>query len=281
MDNETMNIAKALLFLRYGATSEAGYFDSEMSYPSWNSISHHVGNENVDPIGIELSSNYEDHSIDHNSSHEIAPLSPKDSSESTMNLDSSSDASPPTIYAKTRPVSRSNVSRAPRNTLKGKSTTFRKRRGNLPKHCVMKMLAWLELNRYNAYPSEMTKQEMAADMGITVKQVSNWFINARRRRLDMILAGEGKCASDFRITRKKKGSTTNHRTRKTSTKVKLSYQAEDDDLYTVTPRPPQTPPTPCCSTSPSIYESSTDESIFEFRPITPTPRERTLDFASL
>lgn len=204
MDNETMNIAQALLFLRYGPTSETGYFDSEMSYPTWNSISHHVGNENVDPIGIELSSNYEDHSIDHNSSHEIAPLSPKDSSESTMNLDSSSDASPPTIYAKTRPVSRSNVSRAPRNTLKGKSTTFRKRRGNLPKHCVMKMLAWLELNRYNAYPSEMTKQEMAADMGITVKQVSNWFINARRRRLDMILAGEGKCASDFRITRKKK-----------------------------------------------------------------------------
>ena len=220
-----------------------------------------LGNENIAPE-IE----YEDHSnVD-----EPMDLSPKHSGESST--DTNSDGSPPKMFKKNLPVSR--TARSRKNKI-----AARKRRSNLPKPVVDILSEWLEQNKYNAYPSEFTKQEMATKMGITVKQVNNWFINARRRKLDHLLSGEGKCACDYRITRKKKACPVSHQARKTAVKSKLSYPAED--TCSVPPRPIQTLPTSCCSTSPSIYDSSTEESVFEFRPISPIQRERTLDFDSL
>ncbi|GAQ78939.1 homeobox protein Meis 1 [Klebsormidium nitens] len=57
----------------------------------------------------------------------------------------------------------------------------RKRGGNLPRPAVDRMGQWLRENFHHPYPTEETKQALAAETGLTVTQVSNWFINARVR----------------------------------------------------------------------------------------------------
>jgi hypothetical protein len=57
----------------------------------------------------------------------------------------------------------------------------RKRRGNLPKEATNYLKAWFARNRQSPYPTEDQKIEMCRDTGLSLNQVSNWFINARRR----------------------------------------------------------------------------------------------------
>ncbi|KAI9335164.1 hypothetical protein DFJ73DRAFT_852052 [Zopfochytrium polystomum] len=49
------------------------------------------------------------------------------------------------------------------------------------------LLAWLNLNRHDPYPSESEKKELARRTGLSMQQVNNWFINARRRRYQYML----------------------------------------------------------------------------------------------
>ncbi|CAI9726559.1 transcriptional regulator GZF3-like [Octopus vulgaris] len=93
-----------------------------------------------------------------------------------------------------------------KNVIASEDRCKRRRRGNLPKEAVRVMTDWLKSNRYNAYPSEDDKLKMATSLNIKHKQVSNWFINARRRKLTQILHKEGKDSKDYRITRKKKNT---------------------------------------------------------------------------
>ncbi|KAI8833357.1 homeobox KN domain-containing protein, partial [Chytridium lagenaria] len=44
------------------------------------------------------------------------------------------------------------------------------------------LIAWLNLNRDHPYPSEIHKSALAQRTGLTMQQVNNWFINARRRK---------------------------------------------------------------------------------------------------
>jgi len=41
--------------------------------------------------------------------------------------------------------------------------------------------AWLFQHLTHPYPSEDQKKQLAQDTGLTILQVNNWFINARRR----------------------------------------------------------------------------------------------------
>ncbi|KAK1826271.1 hypothetical protein QBC39DRAFT_376706 [Podospora conica] len=64
----------------------------------------------------------------------------------------------------------------------------RKRRGNLPKETTDFLFKWLESHASHAYPTEDEKQWMMRQTGLQLNQISNWFINARRRKLPTMVA---------------------------------------------------------------------------------------------
>ncbi|CAI2353549.1 unnamed protein product [Caenorhabditis sp. 36 PRJEB53466] len=49
------------------------------------------------------------------------------------------------------------------------------------KEAITKFRAWLFQNLTHPYPSEEQKRSLAQETGLTILQVNNWFINARRR----------------------------------------------------------------------------------------------------
>lgn len=63
----------------------------------------------------------------------------------------------------------------------------RKRRGNLPKIVTAVLKQWLIDHCRNPYPTEVEKTCLKDKTGLTLNQISNWFINARRRLLPQIL----------------------------------------------------------------------------------------------
>ncbi|XP_023318443.1 homeobox protein homothorax isoform X3 [Trichogramma pretiosum] len=56
-----------------------------------------------------------------------------------------------------------------------------KKRGIFPKIATNILRAWLFQHLTHPYPSEDQKKALAQDTGLTILQVNNWFINARRR----------------------------------------------------------------------------------------------------
>lgn len=69
-------------------------------------------------------------------------------------------------------------------------TTKKRRRGNLPKEVTEFLRKWLIQHKKHPYPAEKEKVDLARHTGLTVNQISNWFINARRRILQPMLESE-------------------------------------------------------------------------------------------
>jgi len=63
----------------------------------------------------------------------------------------------------------------------------KKRRGNLPKHVTAILKSWLLEHVKHPYPTEEEKVKLACETGLTLNQISNWFINARRRILQPVI----------------------------------------------------------------------------------------------
>ncbi|KAM3429448.1 hypothetical protein MY4824_008266 [Beauveria thailandica] len=66
-------------------------------------------------------------------------------------------------------------------------TKQRKRRGNLPKETTDKLRSWFVAHLQHPYPTEDEKQELMRQTGLQMNQISNWFINARRRQLPAMI----------------------------------------------------------------------------------------------
>lgn len=63
---------------------------------------------------------------------------------------------------------------------------------------------WMYEHRLYCYPTKAEKQALAAETGLSVQKISNWFINSRRRMLPKMLQTEGRNPVNFTISRKKK-----------------------------------------------------------------------------
>ncbi|XP_077297615.1 uncharacterized protein LOC143919269 isoform X1 [Arctopsyche grandis] len=87
----------------------------------------------------------------------------------------------------------------------GSATNYQDLRGRrLPTKSIVVLKRWLVENRYRAYPSISEKKTMSQESGLTRKQISNWFINARRRILPEIMRRESNYTKDFVYQRKRK-----------------------------------------------------------------------------
>jgi len=62
-----------------------------------------------------------------------------------------------------------------------KECVNKRRRANLPKSAVEVMEKWFRENSDKPYPSEEQKRLLAVDANIKEDQVSNWFVNVRKR----------------------------------------------------------------------------------------------------
>ena len=57
-----------------------------------------------------------------------------------------------------------------------------RRRGNLPKESTIILDNWFNEHITFPYPKEHEKQQLQAETGLSITQIGNWFINARRRK---------------------------------------------------------------------------------------------------
>lgn len=63
----------------------------------------------------------------------------------------------------------------------GQGSEFSKRRPNFPKSTTERLYQWLAKNSADPYPTDCEKRKFSDQLGMSMKQINNWFINARRR----------------------------------------------------------------------------------------------------
>ncbi|KAI9319933.1 hypothetical protein BX666DRAFT_1917472 [Dichotomocladium elegans] len=72
----------------------------------------------------------------------------------------------------------------------------KRQRNNLPKPVTAILKAWLAKHKKHPYPNEDEKCQLVRQTGLARNQISNWFINARRRILRPMLMEEDEDEED-------------------------------------------------------------------------------------
>lgn len=62
----------------------------------------------------------------------------------------------------------------------------RKKRQNLPRQTTLILLSWLSEHLDRPYPNSREKYELLMKTRLTIQQLDNWFINARRRKINIL-----------------------------------------------------------------------------------------------
>lgn len=97
--------------------------------------------------------------------------SPRNEHNGNLSYNSQDNSNHPEFYIIDSTTGRHLVAEAPR------------RRGNLPKDVTNILRSWLSSHLGNPYPTEEDKHRLVDQTGLSLIQVSNWFINARRRSI--------------------------------------------------------------------------------------------------
>ncbi|CAO3662336.1 unnamed protein product [Rhizopus stolonifer] len=126
-------------------------------------------------------------------SEEANDIKVSPSTSTNSNISSSSSSSGDSIATVDTYQRQSFASQGSSSVLKLEPSKKR-RRGNLPKEVTEYLRKWLIQHKKHPYPAEKEKVELAQRTGLTVSQISNWFINARRRILQPMLESENLCA---------------------------------------------------------------------------------------
>ncbi|KAL4080842.1 hypothetical protein J3A83DRAFT_4367266 [Scleroderma citrinum] len=119
--------------------------------------------------------------------HQDFVLPPGNTSYNSTSSPLSSAQQPPASSNTSGPIptSSSSPTRSPQqqpapSTLVDRPT---RKRGKLPKETTDYLKAWLHRHSDHPYPSEEEKKQLCHATGLSMSQVSNWMINARRRIL--------------------------------------------------------------------------------------------------
>ncbi|KAI9014505.1 Homeodomain-like protein [Phycomyces nitens] len=115
--------------------------------------------------------------------------SSSNSSSNSSNSSNSTRDSPPSHWRACRDSAFTPLDTSANPRL-AKQVIKKRRRGNLPKEVTEFLKTWLVRHKKHPYPTEKEKLELAYRTGLTVNQISNWFINARRRILQPMLESE-------------------------------------------------------------------------------------------
>ncbi|KAH6907968.1 hypothetical protein BKA70DRAFT_1427206 [Coprinopsis sp. MPI-PUGE-AT-0042] len=91
-----------------------------------------------------------------------------------------SPSMPPAASSLASPTTRAQASGMPSSNMVDRPP---RKRGKLPKETTDYLKAWLHRHSDHPYPSEEEKKQLCHATGLSMSQVSNWMINARRRIL--------------------------------------------------------------------------------------------------
>lgn len=120
-----------------------------------------------------------------------------------------------------------------------------KKRGIFPKLATNVMRSWLFQHLTHPYPSEEQKKDLADQTGLTMSQVNNWFINARRRIVQPMI----------------------DQTNRTAVPGEFGQEGFIDGMGI--PRPP--PGMPPLAGGPDMFNSAVPSPYYPSMPLRPTP----------
>lgn len=145
-----------------------------------NSISISIRNGHMNSIN----SNSNSHSSEGNSNSNNNITGGNNSNiNAGMNMNINTGNNGLTGYAMVDGVNAGGKKHSRKKSKSSKSLMNSSKRSNLPKEVINVLNDWLLKNLHNPYPTPQVKRELLEKTGLNHVQLSNWFINVRRRKI--------------------------------------------------------------------------------------------------